>query len=92
MSSFFFFLLLVLFFPPSSSSQPAKSDITGIFLRMCDTLLCGAHGPGKLKWMNACVCMNVCPYEVSLSVFTAMTGPFILYLLKTSQQCLEICQ
>lgn len=90
MARFLFFLLLVLSFTPSSSSShPAKSDITGIFLRMCDTLLCGEHGPGKLKRMGACVCMNVRPLEVSLSGFTAMTDPFIMYLLRTSQQCLK---
>lgn len=62
------FLLLVLSFTPSSSSSspPAKSDITGIFLRMCDTPLRGAHGPWQAE---ACVRMNVCPLEVSPSLF-----------------------
>lgn len=46
---------LVSFSSSSSSSHPAKSDITGAFLPMCDTLLCGAHGPGELNRMGAFV-------------------------------------
>lgn len=52
--------------PPPPPLILPKSDITGIFLRMCDTLLCGEHGPGKLRRTGARVSMDVCPREVSV--------------------------
>ena len=87
LSGFFVFLLLVLSFTPSSSSSSSSCQIW--YYRHFSLHVW--HSSPRCTWAwqaEACVCMNVCPLEVSPSLFLQLWQVlFIIYLLKTRQRC-----